>query len=154
MYVANYGSDTVSVINTTTNNVTENIPVGNGPIFVDVLGDAMYVANSGSDTVSVIDTVTNDVVARVVFDIKPFGAGQIICNGLNAPKNRLFYVSSGTECLAKPTNGFVFSSWTQNFAQDSTITVNASTTSGSPWTSFLDIFGAKPYDPAAALTIN
>jgi YVTN family beta-propeller protein len=49
-----------------------------------------------SNSVSVINPVTNEVVAGVTLDIKPFGAGQIICNGLDAPINRYFYVSSGT----------------------------------------------------------
>jgi uncharacterized membrane protein len=73
---------------------------------------------------------------------------------LDTPINRYFYVSSGTECIAKPNKGFEFSSWTQNLAQNSTITINASTTSGSPWTSFLDIFGAKADDPAATLSVT
>jgi hypothetical protein len=47
-----------------------------------------------------------------------------------------------------------FSSWTQNLADNSTITINASTTSGSPWTPLLDIFGVKFIDPAANLTVN
>jgi YVTN family beta-propeller protein len=154
IYVANAGSNTVSVINSTTNTVIKNITVGNAPFSIDAHGDSIYVANYFSNTVSVIDSVTNEVVAGVKFDINPFEGGQIICNGLDAPINRYFYVSSGTECVAKPNNGFEFSSWTQNLAQNSTITINASTPSNSLWTPLLDIFGVKSNDPAANLTVN
>ena len=64
---------------------------------------------------SVIDPLTNEVVAGVTFDINPFRGGQIICNGLDAPINRYFYVSSGTECVAKPNNGYEFDSWVEIF---------------------------------------
>ena len=85
--------------------------------------DAVYVANRGSDTVSVINSVTNEVVAGVTFDINPFRGGQIICNGLDAPINRYFYVSSGTECVAKPNNGYEFASWVEIFDGNSTRTI-------------------------------
>ena len=102
-------------------------------------------ANYGTNTVSVIDPTTNRVMAGVTFDAIPFRGGQIICNGLDTPMNRYFYVSN---------RGFEFSSWIQNLGQNSTITINASTTSGSPLTPFLDFFGMKLDDPAATLTVN
>ena len=68
VYVANCGSDTVSVIDPTTNAVIENITVGDGPSSIDTFRGAIYVANYGSDTVSVIDRSTNEVVAGVTFD--------------------------------------------------------------------------------------
>jgi hypothetical protein len=63
-------------------------------------------------------------------------------------------VSSGTECVAKPNNGYEFASWVETFDDNSIRTINASSTSGSPWTSFLDTFGIKSNDLAANLTIN
>src|SRR5438128_202721 len=50
----------VTVINTTTNNVIRNIPVGLDPfgIAYDPIYHTMYVANSGSNTVSIINTTT------------------------------------------------------------------------------------------------
>lgn len=150
--MANQDSDTVSVINATTNTVIGNIPVGEGPSSVAINGEVAYVANHLSNTVSVVDTKTNEVVAGITFNLLPFRGGQIVCNGLSAPINSYFYVSSGTKCIAKPIKGFEFSSWTQNLAENSTITVSAS--SGSAWTQFLDIFGVKLDDPAATLTVN
>jgi YVTN family beta-propeller protein len=57
VYVANAGSDTVSVINTETNTVAATIRVQRRPSFidVDVQGKRAYVANSASNNVSVID---------------------------------------------------------------------------------------------------
>jgi YVTN family beta-propeller protein len=51
---------------------------------------AIYVANSDSDGVSVINSVTNELVAAVIFNIKPFGTGDIVCDAIDAPINRFF----------------------------------------------------------------
>ena len=66
-YVANDGSNDVSVINTATNTLTATIPVGNDPrgVAVTPMGRYVYVGNRFSDTLSIIDTATNSVVATV-----------------------------------------------------------------------------------------
>jgi YVTN family beta-propeller protein len=64
-YITNFGSNTVSVIATTTNTpVNSPIPVGPGPFGVAVTpdGNKVYVTNRNSSTVSVIATATNAVV--------------------------------------------------------------------------------------------
>src|SRR5437899_4864191 len=68
VYVANSGSDTVSVINGLTNNVAISIPAGKNPIGISVNPSShmVYVANSGSNTVSVI----HPSVYGKVYDIK------------------------------------------------------------------------------------
>ena len=73
LYVTNFGSDTVSVIDPTTNTVIKNITVGDGPISIDIdtFGDAMYVANYDSDTVSVIDPTTNTVIKNITVGNSP-----------------------------------------------------------------------------------
>src|SRR3989449_5595603 len=55
VYVANWGSDTVTVIDGTT--VVATVPVGNNPFGVGYNGGNgyVYVANSGSETNSVVD---------------------------------------------------------------------------------------------------
>ena len=67
IYVANTGSNTVSVFNTATGqpidtnpNVagTQSISVGSSPSALAISGTRLYVANTGSNTVSVIDTTT------------------------------------------------------------------------------------------------
>jgi YVTN family beta-propeller protein len=64
-YITNNVSDTVSVIDTTTNTVIGTpIAVGDFPVGIAVnpAGTLVYVANGGSNTVSVIDTATNTVI--------------------------------------------------------------------------------------------
>ena len=66
VYVANTNSNTVSVINTATNNVVATVSVGNGPVSVAITpdGGTVYVTNLDG-TVSVISTATNAVVTTL-----------------------------------------------------------------------------------------
>ena len=74
-YITNSNSNNVSVIDTTTNNVTTTVDVGQFPSGVAVISDGtkVYVANSNSNNVSVIDTTTNNVTATVDVGQFPFG---------------------------------------------------------------------------------
>jgi YVTN family beta-propeller protein len=58
VYVTNYDSGSVSVIDADSNTVTATVPVGNGPsdVVVSPDGHRIYVTNHDSDSVSVIDT--------------------------------------------------------------------------------------------------
>ncbi|MEM8641275.1 MAG: beta-propeller fold lactonase family protein [Cyanobacteria bacterium P01_G01_bin.54] len=58
VYVANMNSNTVSVIDTATNQVSHTIPVGIWPIDLAIApdGKSVYVANNEDNTVSIIDT--------------------------------------------------------------------------------------------------
>ncbi|WP_300427145.1 beta-propeller fold lactonase family protein [Methanobacterium sp.] len=75
VYVANQGSDTVSVINTTTPPETNTIPVGSSPSGVAVSPDGatVYVTNYFSNYVSVIDTATNNVTNNITVGNNPYG---------------------------------------------------------------------------------
>ncbi|RXA15078.1 PKD domain-containing protein [Methanosarcina sp. MSH10X1] len=69
-YITNFNSNTVSVINTSSDAVTATVPVGKKPMGVAVSPDGtrIYVANvnyEGRGTVSVIDTARNEVTATV-----------------------------------------------------------------------------------------
>ena len=66
-YVANGGSNTVSVISVATNTVTATIPAGTNPFAVTFTPDSStaYVANVGSNTISVVDTATSSVLSTV-----------------------------------------------------------------------------------------
>ncbi|TKI78257.1 YncE family protein, partial [Bacillus mycoides] len=81
-YVANSGSDTVSVIDTSSNTVVATVPVEVAPHGIAVSPDEtfVYVANTSSNTVSVIDTSSNTVVATVPVEITPFDV-VVIPNG-------------------------------------------------------------------------
>ncbi|MBK8505893.1 MAG: beta-propeller fold lactonase family protein [Saprospiraceae bacterium] len=72
-YVANSGSNTVSVINTATDSVTATIPVGSFPFGVSVSpdGSKVYVSNNNSNTVSVINTAGNTLIASIPVGIQP-----------------------------------------------------------------------------------
>jgi YVTN family beta-propeller protein len=71
-YVANFRSNTVSVIDSDTNTVIKNITVGDRPRFIDALaGGSVYVANSGSNTVSVINPANNTVIKNIKVEVSP-----------------------------------------------------------------------------------
>lgn len=74
-YIANWGSNTVSVINTATNTVTTTVPVGTSPsgVAVHPAGTFAYVANTNGSTISVINTATNTVTATVPVGDDPGG---------------------------------------------------------------------------------
>ncbi|HEY3692270.1 MAG TPA: beta-propeller fold lactonase family protein, partial [Pseudonocardiaceae bacterium] len=57
-YIVNDGSNTVSVIDTTTNQVTANVSTGQDPthVFVSADGRHAYVTNIGSSDVTVLKT--------------------------------------------------------------------------------------------------
>jgi YVTN family beta-propeller protein len=76
IYVANSGSNSVSVISSSSNSVISTISVGSGPdaIAYDSANGDIYVANSGSNSVSVISSSSNSVIATVTYRI---GSGPI-----------------------------------------------------------------------------
>lgn len=66
-YVANQGSGTVSVIDTSTKLVVATVPLDDGPNGVAITPDGKhaYVSTLNNGTVAVIDTATNIAVAKV-----------------------------------------------------------------------------------------
>ena len=75
IYVANAGSDNVSVIDGASNTVIATIPVGSAPrgIAVDAGANRVYVASSGSNEVTVIDGESNEVVVTHPAGKEPWG---------------------------------------------------------------------------------
>jgi YVTN family beta-propeller protein len=69
---------TVSVVDTTTQAVVANIPVGLHPTGMAVFGTTLLVSNTYSDTISVIDMTTNTVTRTISLAVplsgKPYGA--------------------------------------------------------------------------------
>jgi len=67
VYVTNFQSANVSVIDTASNTVVATVPVGLMPrgVAVNPAGTKVYVANRDSFNISVIETATNVVVANV-----------------------------------------------------------------------------------------
>jgi YVTN family beta-propeller protein len=74
-YVSNSGSDSVSVIDTTSNQVVATIPTGKAPVNPTFTPDRrhVYVANSQDTTISVIDVATNQVTTIPAGGERPSG---------------------------------------------------------------------------------
>jgi YVTN family beta-propeller protein len=74
-HITNYGDNTVSLIDISTNSVIDTISVGSGPTAVGVnpLGTRVYVTNRLENTVSVTDTATNNVIAIIPVEDQPRG---------------------------------------------------------------------------------
>jgi YVTN family beta-propeller protein len=116
---------------------------------------AVYVANEGSNGVSIIDGETSEVVAGVTFHVKPFGSGRILCDETGnaspdvltapSPTEQYIYVLPGTECIAKPHEGFAFDSWAENLEDNSTQLLNISRPA-SIWDSFASSVSTFPND--------
>lgn len=95
-YISNQGSNTVSVIDTSDNNVTASIDVGSNPwgIAVNPSNAYVYVANSGSNTVSVIDTNSNTVTNTISVGNGPVGVS------VNSDGTRLYVVNSASNTVS------------------------------------------------------
>ncbi len=74
-YIPNYADGTVSVINTSTNKLTDLITVESQPygVLINADGTRAYVTNQGTNRVSVINTQTNGVIASIPVGGKPAG---------------------------------------------------------------------------------
>lgn len=75
-YVANFASDSVSVIDLATNAVTATVtlPAGARPVRLTACADGkLYVSNNGNNTVSVVDMATNAVASTIAAGLQPVG---------------------------------------------------------------------------------
>ena len=79
LYVADYGDNTVSVIDAMTGQKMATIPVGHHPkaIAIDANSNLVFVANTGDDTVMVIDTASNGVVATLPAGKNPYALAVV-----------------------------------------------------------------------------
>ena len=83
VYVTNQGSNSVSVINGTTNSVIKTVSVGSGPqgVAYDPSNGYVYVTNLGSNSVSVINGANNSVIKTVSVGSYPAGVAFDSSNG-------------------------------------------------------------------------
>ena len=95
VYVVNENSNSVSVIDTSTNSVIATIPAGSGPAGVAIAADGsrLYVTNEDSDNVTVINTVTNQVVATV-------SVGDAPARAVVAPNGYLYVANFGSNTIS------------------------------------------------------
>ncbi|MDD4911772.1 MAG: hypothetical protein PHP57_05705 [Sideroxydans sp.] len=75
IYVANSGSNSISVIDAETNALFKTIPVGKFPtaLAVNNTTNRAYVANTGDNTLSVIDTLSDTVLTTLPTGANPVG---------------------------------------------------------------------------------
>ena len=73
IWVSNYGSNSVSKVNPSTNAVVATVPVGSAPDGMAFDGTSIWVANGSSGIVSKVNPSTNAVVATVTVGSGPFG---------------------------------------------------------------------------------
>jgi len=92
VYVANRGSNTVSVIDVFAFNVIKTIPVGNAPgaIAANPRRNEIYVANAESNNVSVIDAEKNAVIATIGVHRAP------VAISVSADGKRAYVANSGS----------------------------------------------------------
>jgi YVTN family beta-propeller protein len=158
VYVANSIDGTVSVIDGRTDTkIGDDIKVGYTPwaIDVDQTTGTVYVANFGSNSLSVIDGNANKLVAGVTLDVKPFNGGHIECykDRVIAPTVQQFYLWSGSECTAKPNEGFEFVSWQENLGRNSTQLLSVASPP-SFFDSILDVLHLRPDKPESKLNVT
>ena len=109
-YVANWASNSVSVLDTTTASVIRTITVGTNPSGVAVSPDGtrVYVSNYGSNSVSVLDPVApNPLVTSIAVDSQPFGLAI-------SPDGSLLYAANAPDTVSMITtkNNSVYSTLT------------------------------------------
>jgi DNA-binding beta-propeller fold protein YncE len=77
VFVANYGTNTVSSLNTSSNVVSLTGAVGSHPVALAETPNTLnlYVANEGGDSVSVIDAATNTVAIPYGYELGKRGSG-------------------------------------------------------------------------------
>jgi YVTN family beta-propeller protein len=118
LYVANYGSDDVSVIDLSTNRAVSKVTVGADPVAIaaDPTNNRVFVANVGSSDLSVIGIADNQVDSRVRLDGRPSSVGvstdgRYVYATLIAPTNAVQVINptlitaGGTTALLTPTAG-------------------------------------------------
>ena len=77
IYVTNYRSHNISVIDTATNTIVDTVDVGAGPRGIAGLGGKIYVENFDDGTVSIIDTSDNTVESTIKVGHSPSGLGVV-----------------------------------------------------------------------------
>ena len=124
VYVTNQGrfgeGNTVSVIDSSTNTVTDTIPVGAGPdsIAITPNGEFAYVANTSGFDISVIDLRTNTVVATIplltkqarTIDIDPDGKYAYATHTTAPELNNISVIEIATNTVVATIEPVLFAS--------------------------------------------
>lgn len=121
IYVANYGSDTVSVIDGASNQVLVNVGVGSFPykVYHNPKTHIISVINVGSRTISQIKDTS--LLAGITFNVNPSNSGRLDCNGktISGVDYERYKADSEIKCKADPSSDYVFRSWSANLPLES-----------------------------------
>jgi YVTN family beta-propeller protein len=149
-------NNTLSVINGNNNTLIANVPVGKFPsaIAINPQTNLIYVANTGSDRISVIQGLSNKVLSDITFHVYPSKSGHIECENKEYPTNTYIRLPSGTECLAKPNEGFRFIQWTEELGSNASKRITASTGSNSLFDYILRPLGFETEENSQILNIS
>lgn len=79
LYIANYGDNTVTAVNTATGQLIATLAVGERPkaIAFDPVLNLIYVANAGDNCVTVIDAATNAILATLPAGKSPYALAVV-----------------------------------------------------------------------------
>jgi len=102
IYVANTGSNNISVIDGTTNSVVATITdpnaIGPAAVAVNATTNTIYAANSQSNNVTVIDGATNAVTATIPVGTSPSGVD------VDSQTNYIYVANAGNSQTRDPGN--------------------------------------------------
>jgi len=90
LFVANYGDNTLTIIDAHQGRAIATVPVGNGPqgVAFDAARNLVYVANTHGDSITVIDRASNKVVATLPAGESPYALAVV-------PNSTKLYVANG-----------------------------------------------------------
>jgi YVTN family beta-propeller protein len=107
VYVVNGNSDTVTVIDSTSNEVVDTIIVGREPwdVAVNSNTNVIYTANRIPNTVSVINGTTSEVIATLDYSDYWEYAENIVNIAVNAETNKVYVLIITDEVLVSVVDG-------------------------------------------------
>lgn len=160
VYVANSGSDTISVIDTAINRVINTISnLGYSPaeLALSEVRQTLYATNPDSDNVSVIDTVARAVIGRISVGKRP------CCIAVDEDRRKIYVTNTGSHTIS------VIDMYEDNYERsvEKTITVGLNPTgmvihedklyvanSGSNSIYVMDIPLQPPYRPTKTISVG
>ena len=105
VYVTNFGSNNISVINGATNAVVDTVSVGSDPVGAafDSSNGYVYVTNGNSNNVLIINGTTNNIVKNITGGSFPAAAAFDSSNGYvyvtNARSNNVLVINGATNAV-------------------------------------------------------
>ena len=158
IYVVNSDSNTLSVIDAELLNLVKNIPLGISvsSLSVNPITNMVYISNLDSSNVLIMDGKSDKLIfpKHTFLNVSPPSAGNIVCNGESRITNQKYILPFNSFCFVDVNQGFQFTSWTQNFGDNSSRTIKSSTAGNYFVDYIMDIFDLDPKDTFTQLNIT